>query len=400
MKYPLALLCFLFLYTRVSAQHTEDSSRQVSTHHAGDSSRQATARLKASMSALSRTTIRFRTPGNTSYPGLFNHFEVIDERADTARIGIRAMTGPFSHNHQRQLVFGRPVAAEIAEYLNGHFSRQGAPFTALVVLRTLWLSDANYIREDLVKDPDKKLDNFQIRLKAEVYAGKDSLYMPVFRYDTLVTTKNRDYNSLQTPFSALQSYYPLMEAGLSDLFIDLADSASLVAGRKMGNGRKVSRDEIREFNRSRFTVPVDNGAVYAPGVYASFEEFRNNAPSIHDFEIKTEKKDILLYIKDAAGTSYYSHDAWGYSDGVSLFVMRDGILWPAWKEGKAIYFYGLSDKIKTVQGQDYNPGTPGYTTPGGKVVSGTPAYSAPYTTTEKEKVKCIYTVDMDSGEVY
>lgn len=402
MKYPLPLLCFLFLWNRVSAQHTGDSSMQVTARHAGDSdsSRQATTRLKASMSTLSRTTIRFRTSGNTFYPGLFNHFEVIDERADTARIGIRAMTGPFSHNHQRQLVFGKPAAAEIAEYLNGHFSRQGAPFTALVILRTLWLTDANYTREDLVKDPDKKLDNFQIRLKAEVYAAKDSLYMPVVRYDTLVTTKNRDHNSPQTPFSAFQSFYPFMEAGLADLFNNLADSASLVAARKTGNGPKVSREEIREFNRSRFTMPVDNGAVYAAGVYASFEEFRNNAPSIHDFELKKEKKDILLYIKDATGTSYYSHDAWGYSDGVSLFVMKDGILWPAWKEGKAIYFYGLSDKIRTVQFQDYNAGTPGYTSPSGAVVRGTPGYSTPYTTTEEEKVKCIYTVDMDSGEVY
>lgn len=381
MKYLLSPLCFLFLCNRVFARQAVDTSGL-----AGDA-------LKPSMSALSRTTIRLRNPRNTTiYPGRFNHFEVIDERADTARIGIHARTGPFSHN-SRQLVFGRPAATEIAEYLNAQFSRQGTPFAALLVLRTFWLSDANYTWEELGKDPDKKLDNFQIRLKVEVYAGKDSLYIPVFRYDTLVTTRPRDYASRE-------GLYPMLEDCLSNLFNDLVDSASLVAGRKAGDARKVSREQIREFNRSRFGTPLDSGTAYTSGVYASFEEFRNNAPSIHDFEIKKEGKDILLYIKAATGPSYYSHDAWGYSDGISLFIMRDGMLWPAWKEGRAIYFYGRSYKIETNPGGTYIPGTPGYTSPGGARVGGAPGYYTPSNSNTEKDVKCIYTVDMDTGEVY
>ena len=392
MKSPFPYLFFLFLCSQASAQ----------SGHAGDSSRQVSDRLKTSMSTISRNTVRLHSSGEAFYPRLFNHFEVIDERADTARIGIRANTGLFNRNRDRQLVFGKPAAAEIAEYLNGHFSRPGAPYTALVILRTLWLTDANYIREDLVKDPDKREEKYRFRLKAEVYARRDSLYMPVFRYDTLLTMKSLDYFSRpQTPFTTLQSPYAGFEDNLSGLFNDLADSASVVTGRKAGNGRLISREEIRAFNRSRFTMPVDTGTIYAAGVYTSFEEYRDNAPSIHDFEIKTEKKNLLLYIKDATGVSYYSHNAWGYSDGVSLFIMRDGFLWPAWKEGKAIYFYSYSDKIKTVMHQDYYPGTPGISSPSGAVVrSAAPGYSAPYPTTEKERVKCIYSVDMDSGEIY
>jgi hypothetical protein len=380
MKYLLSFLCFLFLCNRVFAQQAVDTSGLPG------------AGLKLSVSTLSRTTIQFRNPRNTFYPGQFNHFEVIDERADTARIGIHARTGPFSHS-QRQLVFGRPASTEIAEYLNAHFSRRGTPFTALLVLRTFWLSDANYTREDLAKDPDKKLDNFQIRLKAEVYAGDDSLYIPVFRYDTLVTTRPRDYESRE-------GFYPMLEDRLSNLFNDLADSASLVAGHKAVDGRKVSREQIREFNRSRFSLPTDSGTAYAAGVYASFEEFRNNAPSIHDFEIKTEGKEIPLYIKSATGPSYYSHDVWGYSDGHSLYIMKNGMLCPAWKEGKAIYFYGISYIMQSGLGGSYFPGTPGVTTPGGAMVGGTPGYYAPNNTSSEKEVKFINTVDMDTGEVY
>jgi hypothetical protein len=372
MKYLLSLLCFHFFCNRILAQSTENSSI---SDKAG---------LKISVSGLPRTTILFHPPSRyTSYPGMFNHFEVIDERVDTARIGIRARTVMFSHNHDRQLVFGRPAATEIAGYLNAHFSRQGAPFTALLVLRTLWLSDGNYTADDVLRNPDKKSQKFQIRLKAEIYAGKDGLYLPVFRYDTLATRKGR--NNGFSEFSDLE-----MEYDLSNLFNDLADSASLVAGHKAGNNREVSRDQIREFNRSRFSIPMDSETVYAPGVYASFEEFRNNTPSIQDFEIKTEGRDILLYIKGATGSSYYSHDAWGYSDGKSLYIMKGGILWPAWKEGRAIYFYGLAYKIELAQGGGtYSPGSAG--SPGG--------VSPSYSNTNGE-VKCIYTVDMDTGELY
>jgi hypothetical protein len=382
MKYLLYPFCFLFLWDRVIAQPAEDTTKLVN------------AGSKIAVSALKRTTILFHTPpGNTVYPGLFNHFEVIDERVDTARIGIRARTGLFSHNHDRQLVFVRPAATEIAGYLNANFSRQGAPFTALLVLRTLWLSDANYTKEDLLQDPDKKSDKFQIRLKAEIYAGKDSLYVPVYRYDTVVTRKTHDYDFPQ-------SSYPILEDELSNLFNDLADTASLVAERKAGNGRKVSREQIREFNQSRFSLPMDSLKVYSAGVYATFEEFRNNAPSIHDFEIKTEGKEMLLYIKDAAGTSYFSHDAWGYSDGTSLYIMKNGILWPAWKEGRAIYFYGPAYKITPNPNYPDYPGTPGTSIPGGSMVRGTPGFYIPPSSTIEKAVKCIYTVDMDTGELY
>ena len=73
------------------------------------------------------------------------------------------------------------------------------------------------------------------------------------------------------------------------------------------------------------------------------EEFRNNDPSIRHFEIRLENNKRLLYISEGANRSYYSHDAWGYCDGKNIFVMRDGILYPAWKEGNAFYISGSPD---------------------------------------------------------
>jgi hypothetical protein len=351
MKHLLSFVCLLFLCLSAGAQ--------------------------IAMGDLARKTLHFAKPAAPGSSGLFRHFEVIDERPDTGRIGIYLIQGVLKPS-DRQYVFKKPAAAEIAEYFNQYFTRPDAPCTALIVLRTLWLSNANYAGEDELKTPDKQYEQIHIRLKAEIYATRDSLYTPELRYDTAWTMKTHDY------YSSLHASYFGLDDTLSSLFINLADSASWVTGQKQNSGRLISREQINEFNRSRFDKPAGSEGPYASGVYTSFEEFRNNTPSIRDFEIRTEKMNRLLYIKDASGAPYYSHTAWGYSDGTSLFIMHDGILWPVWKEGKAFYFFALSDKNKhSHQSYDAYGQAHAYKPEG-----------------SQEKETCIYTLDLDTGEVY
>jgi hypothetical protein len=355
MKYLLlSPVCLLFLCLSTDAQHKV-----------------------VTMADLSRKTLQFNKPGALAIPGLFSHFKVIDERPDTARIGIFLMLGKFQWAHDCQFIFGKPAATEIAGYLNQYSTRTDAPYTALVVLRGLWLSNADYRPEGL-KAAEKQYEQFHICLKAEVYATRDSQYIPIFRYDTVWTMKTTDY------YASLHPSYSDIEATLSDIFLDLADSASWVIKQKQNPGRLISREQIREFNCSRFDKFADTNTAYPRGVYASLEEFRNNTPSIRDFEIRKEKNQRLLYIKDASGAPNISHDAWGCSDGTTLFIMRDGTLWPVWKEGKAFYFYAFSDKAL------YAPGYIEALT--------NPQIYEPHEGEGKEK--CIYTLDTDTGEIY
>lgn len=293
----------------------------------------ATASSQASLSSLHAVTIRFRHTGkNLGTPSdntlLFSHFEVIDLRPDTCRIGIHTSIPDFGRNHDRQLVFTRSAAGEIAAYLNSRFARPGAPYTALVILRTLWLSDANYLREDLIRDPDRRFERTHIRLKAEIYAIRDSQYRPLLRFDTLqIAWKRRILRE--------RSAYFEWGVNLTLLMNEMADSISRIAARSTAGNRWVGLEDIRHFNATRFETPI-SGNTLNRGVYASFEEFRNNSPSIQDFEIRVENNQRLLYIRES-GQSYYSHDAWGYCDGKDIFIMRDGVLYPAWKEEKAFY---------------------------------------------------------------
>ena len=340
------------------------------------------------LSALPSVTIRIRAshdPAHTANSSLFSHFEVIDERPDTARIGVHTNMKTFRRPYDRQLVFDQPAAPAVAAWLNSHFSRPGAPYTALIVLRALWLSDARYIREDLVRDPDRRFEKTHIRLKAEVYAVKDNRYLPVIRFDTLQATKKMTY------YASLQAPYSDWGNNLASILADLADSSSSVTARRQDGDRRISLEDILLFNTSRFRAPIGTDTTLTRGVYNSFEEFRNNAPSIRDFEVKVEDDRRILYTREA-GNSYYTHDAWGYCDGKDVYIMRDGILYSAWREGKAFYFY--RDIISRVNppAAEKNPATEGISgaTTGDSVTGRHADYKRRY----------VYSVDMDNGTVY
>ena len=352
-----------------------------------------TAQSAISISTLGSVTIHLRNPDELSFHGkVFAHFEVIDERPDTARIGVHLYVPTFGWNRARQLVFHRPVAAELADYLNAGFARPGAPYTALIVLRDLWLSDANYLREDMLKDPDKLHERTHIRLKAELYATKDSLFIPVLRFDTTqVYKQDNRYTG--------DSYYASWGYNLAGILNNMADSAGRLANTKDGHSRLVSRADIEDFNHSRFVAPIGIAADLTAGVYASFDEFRNNTPSIRDFEIKMEHKERLLYIREPNGKSYYSHDAWGYCDGKDIFIMRDGMLCQAWREGGAFYFHGGTYREVIVPPGFIGLGKPGVPNTGtGQVYN--PSNVNNSGQAMEVKARTIFMIDMDSGAVY
>ena len=368
-------------------------------------SRPGMTQSHVSLSGLPAVTIHLKKTDGISSPGPFRHFEVIDERPDTARIGIHTFVPDLGNSRNRQLVFQQPAGSEIAAWLNDQFARPDAPYTALIVLRNLWLSDANYLREDRIKNPEIIYDRTHIRLRAEIYAIKDSEYIPILRFDTLQSYKRSN------PYNNLATYYSLWDRDLSAVLSDMVDSISAITSSRADRGRRIRLDDITRFNRSRFDAPITGAGTLVAGVYANFEEFRTNKPSIENYEIRMEKKDRTLYLKDAGGNSYYSHDAWGYCDGNNIYIMRNGILLPVWREGNGFYFLGQTYKERSMPDTSPNPDPhlaqrlndnarddqyPAQQAPD-------PSYNRNfYSGSSRYAVQLlrIYTIDMDSGNIY
>jgi hypothetical protein len=350
-----------------------------------------------SLSALRAITIRL---GNTEkilpsgLASLFQHFEVIDERPDTARIGIHTDRSKVDGSYNKQLIFPRPLPQEIGSYLDARFSRPGAPYTALIVIRTLWLSDANNILEDMVKDPDKHTEKTKIRLKAEIYAQKDGLYIPVFRFDSLQV-------------SSKGSKYKRFSDNLTGMLEEMADSAAQVLAEKAPESAKITLPAILEFNRSRFDTNISKDDSLRKGIYMNFEEFKNNSPSMLNYEIKKEKDNLFLYVKEKGGNTYYSHSAWGLCDGKTVYIMKDGTLVPAWKEGRAWYLFSRA-ALEDPSRQD-KPSF-GMILPSQTITSAASAVvmmggmdavgDTPKNIKKSMSQKHIFTVDMDTGKLY
>jgi hypothetical protein len=302
----------------------------------------------------------------------FTWFEVIDERPDTTRIGVHANLPMRSHEFDRQLVFGQPAALEIAAWLNRHCQHPAGHDTAVIILRYLWLSDS---------DPyTAKPDNYQsgnnpirtnhthIRLKAEIYALHDHRYLPLLRIDTLQPTRKVIY-------SMLRSTYLGWEQDLAAMLHETVDNAAAQYVTRAGNGRRITWQDIRTFNQTRFDIPILDSSTLVRGVYTGFDEFRNNTPAIRDFDVMEQNGSLALYLKNGDGTSAYTHKAWGFCNGHDIFLMRDGLLHPIRKDGNSFYFYGID-------------------------VTASNSSSPPIAFNGYPEQHCLYIIDLDTGQFY
>jgi len=383
MKYPLSSILLVFTLFHATAQSLDTDS------------------IGSPLAVYRPITIKLQDPltRHTVYSP-FRHFEILDQRPDTTRIGFRVYNALIGHGN-RQMVLAGQASLELSNYLDTHIAGKTSPYTALIVIRALWLSDGTYTLAEISKDTGNLANiKTKIRLKAEVYAERAGIYTPIFRFDS--TRMSKTY------------LYSVVGRDLAGMLNTLADSAAILLDRLGNDGKQLTLNEISHFNQSRFNPVICSGnIVLNSGVYRDFQEFKDNAPSIHNFETTRDKDRLLLYLKQNDGTSYYTRGAWGYCDGKTIYVMKDGMLVPVWKEGKAFYLFGLPEEGgvgRSDQGQSVMVPMAVMTTPvggAGAHMTGTGFVSvggSPYTGTNKPRqdatIKHLFTVDMDTGKLY
>jgi hypothetical protein len=78
---------------------------------------------------------------------------------------------------------------------------------------------------------------------------------------------------------------------------------------------------------------------YANGVYTSFDEFKNNTPSIRNFyaDVNSKNNEVELYQIAADSSSQLIQKAWGVSVNNELYFYSSGQLYPVEKSGNSFY---------------------------------------------------------------
>jgi hypothetical protein len=156
-------------------------------------------------------------------------------------------------------------------------------------------------------------DNSSIHFKWEYYIGKNGNYLPVKRMDTtfIVDEDSDNYTkellSLKRLVHLKNSLHALIEV------LDFSNGIN-----QFDKQPKKNINEIEEFNKKMNNIQILKDSGFKKGVYLSFDDFKNNRPSIIDFREKkmsygTFNANTEVYLEDMKGETISNY--WGYSDG-------------------------------------------------------------------------------------
>lgn len=247
-------------------------------------------------------------PPEIKFP--FKTIKILDSRFDTSKIGYTPNRDNLAgkKNAFRRMTFRGGNGTAIQTYYNDYYAESLTPndFELLIVMKRFWVAGNSTSNDKRVEVANSVKDNNSIRCKWEYYIGKNGNYLPVKRMDTTFIIVN-DGLSLK-----ILDY---IKKNLNTLIEVLDFSNAIVQFDKQP---KKTLAEIQVFNDRLNNLPVLQDNLFKKGVYLSFDEFKNNQPSITDFQEKKMRygrfnKNTEDYLEDMKGQTISNY--WGYSDG-------------------------------------------------------------------------------------
>lgn len=112
--------------------------------------------------------------------------------------------------------------------------------------------------------------------------------------------------------------------------------------------RKISSQEIEEYNNRRFNIPILTETPQK-GLYLSFEEFKNNTPSVTNYKVSPDKKTDDVYSIDEKGKETLLRNVYGYSDGKNIYLKSAGNFFKLYRSNNAFNLYGAKSLKKSRQ---------------------------------------------------
>ncbi|HLK28974.1 MAG TPA: hypothetical protein VKT28_10340 [Puia sp.] len=335
--------------------------------------------------------IEISIPKSTIQLSEVSSIEIVDARPDTSAIGFmqRGFKKPVF------VILHEGLRNEMQSFVNKyfHFSQSDSSYKILMVIKKLWLTDEFELKEDSFLNKQKRSSGLfhkdstsGIAIKIEFYIQKKQNYYALYRYD-----------------STLQETYSVLNYGSEYLIESFTNSFSKLSSietslpKIIANRRAFNIEEISNHISQNFDLRILKDTLLKKGVYMSFEEFKNNSPSVSDFEVKKEKLIDMLYIKQPDGTEYGPRNIWGYCDGQNSFVQSFNNFFLLQKKENAFYIYGAKKIISDNSSQStYVPPTYGSQ---GQVIS--PGGFMPMGGAGNPKLELKpFLLDWDTGKLY
>jgi len=308
-----------------------------------------------------------------SLHGPFNHIQVLDGRAHGSAIGF---------SNDRYLVIENTLPI-LEDYLNRSLGLQqpGDTTTQLVIfIKKLWVTQQLELK--------RKEWYSGMMLIAECFFKEGDNYFPAFRYDTSFVNSRDTLVTL----NIIKDAPLLVDISLQGLMNKITSWNNNGAHHQKN---AMSFTAINQYYEDQFRHPVMEDSIMRKGVYLSFEEFKNNKPSIAEFSVRKGKETDELYIKDAGGKDIIDRDLWGYCDGKNYYIRADESYFPLVRIGNTFYLNGSKDFTRRYT-TNYAPAVIGA---GANVISG----GLPYYPVRGVTYRIYlfpYQLDMESGKIY
>lgn len=246
----------------------------------------------------------------------FQFIKIIDSRPDTSKLGFR-MYDRFLATYSFQKIILKPgIATGIENFYNDYyrnnFSQNGK--ILLISLRKLWINTKPGKPLKSTRRDIERLSLQDIYAKFEYYFGAENAYVPLIRKDTifqLTALKNveeynpEDENKLPFLCFALEKMIENINYGL---YTDNYE-----------NKKKMSLEDIDAYNTKSYNIPILNEAV-SKGIFMTFDEFKNNRPSVLSFSKRKIPKKKIDEIVDEKGNVVLHYFA--YYDGEKLAMHK------------------------------------------------------------------------------
>ncbi|MEQ1797996.1 MAG: hypothetical protein ABL872_08585 [Lacibacter sp.] len=194
----------------------------------------------------------------------------------------------------------------------------------VMIIRKLWLSKEignNTFNDKDQQEKDPFLPGLLTRF--EFYVKNGDQFSVLYRFDSsLISTKKK-----------------MDEAELIEtaLYESLKKIQTINVDQKIKTGTRLSWGKIDSFSRQLHYLPVFSAEQLKKGIFRSYSEFKNNNPSIKNYELRNGQLGDLLIAKDEQGIEYPIRKIWGFSDGQTVYIKSADNFFPIYFFNNTVY---------------------------------------------------------------
>jgi hypothetical protein len=247
----------------------------------------------------------------------FQSIKIIDYRFDTSKLGFRLSKKFLSSNNVfEKIILRAGIEKGIENFYNEYYKYNFTPNgkILLISIKKLWINNMPERQGENQRKNIDKLSQQDIYAKFEYYIGSVNTYVPLKRIDTVFRLtpdkKVEDYDSRD------ENKLPFFCFALEKMIENVNYEFYI---KDLEKKKKMSVEDIEKYNATTKNIPILNEPT-KKGVFLTFDEFKNNQPSVASFSKRKILKRKIYEIADEKGNVII--DYFAYNDGEKLAMAK------------------------------------------------------------------------------